>query len=92
MKKEKTCRGFSIIKFKDSYDNPCSLQMSSSAMEDKIWLGIDDANPQICAPGNCWIKYDIPKEVMLHTRMHLTKDQVKDLLPHLQKFVKTGEI
>lgn len=25
-------------------------------------------------------------------RMHLTRGQVKELLPHLKKFVKTGEL
>lgn len=92
MKKEKTSRGFGIINFKDSYGSACSLQESSSAMEDKIWLGVDDANPQICIPGRSWVKYDIPKEVLLNTRMHLTKEQVKKLMPHLKKFVETGEI
>jgi hypothetical protein len=39
-----------------------------------------------------WMPYEIPKEVSLCTRMHLTQEQVKDLLPILQKFVETGEI
>ena len=98
MKKEKTCRGFGVINFKDEYNIPCSLQKSSLATEDAIWLGVDDPKPQILAYHinggipNGWVKYDIPKEVNLHTRMHLTREQVKELLPHLKKFVETGEI
>ena len=92
MKLEKTNRGFSIIKFKDRYKVECSIQKSSLASEDAIWLGCDDANSEILIPGQGWQKYDIPKEVSLTTRMHLTQKQVKKLLPILQKFAETGEI
>ena len=43
MKIKKTVRGFSIIEFKDDNGESCSLQKSSAAFEDKIWLGIDKA-------------------------------------------------
>lgn len=36
--------------------------------------------------------YPIPEAVSLHTRMHLSRDQVRDLLPALQHFVDTGEL
>ena len=39
-----------------------------------------------------WIPFKIPKEVLIHTRTHLTRKQIKELLPILQKFVDTGEI
>ena len=100
---EKTERGFSILKFTDRYGNKCSLQKSSLATEDAIWFGVDDANPQIMASdahklgiptlsNNGWVKFDIPKEVLLSTRMHLTQEQVIELLPILQKFAETGEL
>jgi len=107
MKKKKTQRGFEYYEFKDKYGEKCSLQKSSLATEDAIWLGIDDANPQIMSSDairmglkertysesdNGWTPFEIPKEVLLSTRMHLTKNQVKRLLPILQKFVETGEI
>lgn len=44
-----TNRGFKIITFDDDYDIKCSIQKSSLAEEDKIWIGVDDANPQILA-------------------------------------------
>jgi hypothetical protein len=65
---EKTEHGFDIIEFLDRYNNRCSLQKSSLATEDCIWLGVNES------------------------RMHLTQDQVKALLPYLQRFVDTGEI
>ena len=97
MNKTKTERGFPLIKFQDLYDKQCSLQKSSLASKEAIWLGIDDADPKILASkikegGTGWVKYPINPDVLLHTRMHLTQEQVAELLPHLQKFVETGEI
>jgi hypothetical protein len=99
MIRTKTERGFNLIEFQDSYGEKCSLQKSSSAMEPKIWLGITDPQPKIPVKamdpdyeGVGWIKYLIPKEVMITGRMHLTISQVKELIPLLQKFVDTGEL
>jgi hypothetical protein len=100
-------RNFETGKFIDRYGYECSIQKSSLATEDCIWLGIDDAKPQIRSSDairmglrqrtfdendNGWVKFEIPKEVLLSTRMHLTRKQVKELLPLLQKFVETGEL
>lgn len=103
MEKSKTTRGFDIIKFKDWYGENCSVQKSSLFEEDCIWLGINDANPQIMASQaklfgveteetTGWVSYPVPKEVLMTTRMHLNRNQVSKLLPILQKFVDTGEI
>ena len=97
MEKEKTERGFSVIKFKDRYDSECSLQKSSLAFENCVWFGVDDADPQIMAKetlegGDGWVKYDIPENVMLTTRMHLSRKMVLKLLPNLIKFVIIGKI
>lgn len=104
MKIEKTNRGFEYIEWKDRYKLKCSLQKSSLATENTIWFGVNDANPQIMVKDakklgiiniskeNGWISYNIPEEVVLSTRMHLTQKMVKELLPYLQKFVETGEI
>ena len=42
VKLEQTSRGFSIIRFEDRLNNECSLQKSSLADEDCIWLGVDE--------------------------------------------------
>jgi len=39
-----------------------------------------------------WVKYPIPEDVQINTRMHLSREQVKAILPILIKFVATGEI
>src|SRR5688572_17531097 len=90
-----TLRGFAIRHFSDQYGVPCSIQKSSSAMYDAIWLGVDDAQPKVMAREAAsvgvqteqftgWVAYPIPDAVQLHTRMHLTRAQVKKLLPVLQ--------
>lgn len=109
MKIKKTVRGFSIIEFIDSNGESCSLQKSSSALEDKIWLGIDNAKirefyprPRNINDSWCELDKEYVEEKLKHRpqneiyfenqRMHLTQNQVKELLPHLQAFAKTGEI
>jgi hypothetical protein len=41
-KASKTARGFSMIEFGDLYGNDCSIQKSSLATADAIWLGLDE--------------------------------------------------
>ncbi|MBB6731907.1 hypothetical protein [Cohnella zeiphila] len=92
-----TNRGFDIIIFEDFYGIECSIQKSSIATEDAIWFGCSEANPRIMANqtlggGTGWVPYPMPKRVAMDTRMHLTRDQVKELLPILNAFVETGEL
>lgn len=91
-KKELTNRGFSLIEFEDTYKDKCSIQKSSYGSEPRIWFGIDDANPQICIQGQGFVPYKLPEEVHLTTRMHLNQEQVKQLLPILEHFAKTGNL
>jgi hypothetical protein len=97
LKTNKTHRGFDNIEFTDYYGEKCSIQKSSIGDKDAIWMGVDDANPRIMASkvvknGTGWVKYPISDDVLLTTRMHLTKKQVEQLLPILIKFIETGEI
>jgi hypothetical protein len=93
----KTNRGFDLITFQDRYDSQCSIQKSSLATEDCIWLGIDDPDPKIMASktiqgGTGWVKYEIPDDVLINTRMHLTRKQAKELVEVLNVFIKTGDL
>lgn len=106
--KSVTQRGFRIDHFKDSYGHSCSLQKSSAASDDYVWLGLDEPEPKIMAsnalkmgrtdlltPGEPvvgWVTWPLPEEVFISTRMHLSREQVKALLPALQHFVETGEL
>lgn len=94
MDQSKTQRGFSLGEFKDRYGVECSLQKSSIATEDCIWFGPNDGNPQVRVnkPGHGWKPIEIPEghEYTDNSRMHLTRDMVKELIPHLIHFVDTG--
>ncbi len=86
---KRTERGFDLMEFIDRYGEKCSLQKSSLATEDCIWLGISE--PVIRA-------IDSGKEIPLPTgstvggRMHLTREQVQTLLPYLKRFAETGDL
>ena len=111
-----TGRGFQHVTFFDEYGYECSIQESSRAVcenEDGtvddplgwIWLGIDDAKPQIMKskaralglelpPGEVsgWMPYPIPDDVLLTTRMHLNETQVRGLIARLTLWIETGSL
>lgn len=72
----KTDRGFSYGMWTDRYGSVCSIQDSSLATEECIWLGVHTPFPG--ATGIC--------------RMHLTRAMAEALLPILHRFVETGSI
>lgn len=103
LKHSKTERGFNLIEFKDQYGSACSIQKSSSATEDAIWFGCDDANPQVLARDARslgvettatigWAPYPLSDKVLLTTRMHLSREQLAGLLPVLNYFAITGNV
>lgn len=97
-----TARFFRIGTFKDRYKKECSIQESSLAEDHCVWLGIDNADPQIMAADAIklgldtkgqttgWMPYPLPEEVTFNTRMHLTQEMAEELIPILTYFVKTG--
>lgn len=98
-----TGRGFALLEFYDLYGARCNVQMSSLADQEAIWLGVESAEPQIMASQAAtfgvdtketagWVPYPIPEQVLLTTRMHLSREQVAALLPVLQRFADTGEV
>ncbi len=97
MKYSKTHRGFQLIEFIDLYGKGCSIQKSSLATEDAVWIGIDDPDPQIMASltkkgGTGWVKYEIPESVSIQTRMHICRKTAESIINVLQTFVATGEL
>lgn len=76
----KTERGFARYDFKDLYGAACSLQQSSLATDDAIWLGCDHETVHHVTGQPCG------------ARMHLNRDQVASLLPVLMHFIMTGEV
>lgn len=75
-------------------DDPNPQILAKDANKHNMNIESKDVNKHDikCDQNTGWVKYPIPEEVLINTRMHLTRDQVKDILPILQKFVDTGEI
>lgn len=76
---KKTNRGFGLAEGVDRYGKPYSIQKSSIATEDCIWLG-SDGEP-LRDGDKVW-----------SSRMHLTQAMAAELIPLLQHFVDTGEL
>lgn len=76
---QNTERGFARVDFDDRYGERCSLQKSSLATEDAIWLGQNE--PTLHKPTGSY-----------SCRMHLTQEDVRWLLPMLTHFAETGEL
>jgi hypothetical protein len=96
-------RGFGGLKFHDQCGCECRIQKSSAACFDAIWLGITCPDPKIMSSDakklgidtkgeSGWVTYPIPKEVLISTSMHLTQNQVRQLLPVLQYFAENGSL
>lgn len=86
MKLLQTSRGFTHADFTDIYGEACSIQDSSLATDDAIWLGIDHINAEHMAS---FAGVDPRK---LPARMHLSRELAAELIPLLQRFVDTGSI
>lgn len=74
---DKTLRGFQVGEFRDLSGAHCSIQKSSLATDDAIWLGVD-------------VAYD--GEELYGGRMQINRQMVQALLPHLEHFAETGEL
>jgi len=70
-------RGFQRANFLDLNGQECSIQESSLATENAIWLGCDTG---LHHQGECL------------ARMHLNQEQVAALLPLLASFVQHGHL
>ena len=92
MNMSSTARGFACIEFADRNGVACSLQKSSLATEDCVWLGCNNADPRELISGAGWRPVQMPQEYIANTRMLLTREQVRILLPYLQRFAESGEI
>lgn len=91
-----TPRGFSIIEFVDNNGVECSIQKSSLATQECIWLGASAINLKHFKAGQGWKDIPLPFSIEEHyvatNRMHLSREHVRALLPILQHFADTGEL
>jgi hypothetical protein len=95
MKLQRTERGFAIKQFQDSNNIECTIQKSSSAMEDKIWLGAKEIGLKKLSGGG-WQEIDTTStdtySYIANNRMHLNCKQAKRLIKELQYFVDNGDL
>ena len=95
-KLQRTNRGFLYSEFKDCYGTDCIIQESSLAEQQAIWLGAKGLKVQQFHPNErpAWRPYEFPEgaQVIGNERMHLTREQVADLLPALQRFAGNGHL
>lgn len=89
---DRTGRGFATGQFLDRYAAKCSIQDSSIATEDCLWLGIDDADPKVLVPGKGWQPLALPADAFLTTRMHVHRRLARQLLIVLRRFLDTGSV
>lgn len=100
-----TARGFNGFEFTDRYGERCTIQASSLATEDALWLGTHDPKPQMMKSDACrqgiptgpgeisgWMDVPLPEGAHTFGRMHLTQEQCGELAAVLQRFADTGEI
>jgi len=93
-----TSRGFAFVEFTDAYGTECSIQKSSLATDDAIWIGAKEIGLKQFTPyQGGWKDVPTPSDphgvsYVANNRMHLTRDQVAELLPILTLFVETGEV
>lgn len=87
-----TNRGFPLISFEDEYGETCSLQISSlMGKQTFCWFGVANPSIQVMEQGKGWQPVKLPDGAVIGSRMHLSQDQVRALLPHLQAFAESGE-
>lgn len=91
-------RGFAYSEFKDRNGVECSIQKSSLATEDAIWFGANKMDIKEFTAFKGWVDHPefdestIEHHFVGNNRMHLTRQQVMDILPTLMTFVSTGEL
>lgn len=88
LKFKNTPRGFLRAEFLDLYGMKSSIQKSSLATDDAIWLGSEEATHSVMGK-----IVDLKQEGYdCSARMHLNRKQVKELIPVLEYFVRTGDL
>ncbi len=79
----RTNRGFPLWEFTDFYGVAASLQESSIAYPGCIWLGADQRPANLNEPTT---------NLLENYRLHLSREQVKSLLPILVYFAEYGYV
>lgn len=71
--------------------------------QDHLWLGVTEARPKILASKAAaagiqtnettgWIEIPLPLDAQVSSRMHLDRDQARELVAHLKRWIDTGSL
>ena len=104
----KNARGFELIKFHDDYNAECSIQESSAVEPHiwlgvnrpeicimykdalKYGMNVSKKYPETNECG--WCDIQLPEETLIAIRMHLSRQQAKELAKRLMYFVRHGRL
>lgn len=95
---DRTQRGFAIANFVDHNGVEFSIQKSSLATEDCVWLGANKIGLKEFVSGRqpAWEDINLDDTDTHHcianTRMYINREQAAMLAQFLQRFADTGEI
>lgn len=71
--------------------------------QDHLWLGVNETRPVILASKAAaagiqtaettgWVEVPLPDGAMIASRMHLDRDQARELVAHLKRWIDTGSL
>lgn len=96
MNRSKTIRGFDIINFIDSKGVECSIQKSSQADDDYIWLGANKIGLKRFIAGRGWEDIELTQNsyenYIANNRIHINREQAREIVEALQVFIETGDL
>ena len=87
-------RGLKVIEFRDICDIEFSIKKCPNEL---LQININDSEPSILKydPDDNreeWIDYSIPEDTYVNIKIHLSKEQVKEIIPILCNYAYTGEL
>jgi hypothetical protein len=86
-------KGNDLVMFIDGHDQECCIEMTQRA--ESIWLGpTDPAMTVYEMPDRTGktLEIQVPFGFKIHAQMHLSREQVSQLLPFLTNFVERGKL
>lgn len=84
--------GVKSITFTDGMQQICRLQRDVDSQNKTVLFGINKVEAQYLQPNQGWKTYRLPEHFRMNGLMRLDQHQVRDLLPHLHRFVETGDL
>lgn len=71
--------------------------------QDYLWLGVHETRPKVLASKAAaagiqttettgWVDIPLPEGAMISSRMHIDRDQARELVAHLKRWISTGSL